>query len=343
MAEYRHLQKMNQSLLKQILKSPKAFLDTQERFAQQLENEANGIVEKIAPHFVFGKLVDFMLTEDGELEEVFYIMKNAKKPSDTIVEIIDMLFNDYADSGLLEEHQGKILECAGRVGYGGSWKPETVFGKILDAGSTYWETLKESANKIIVSEEEYNKAVICCAALKSDEVTKQYLVPSKNGDIEVIKKPIFEFTFKGVDMKGEGDLYTVHHHRKKIFPLDIKTMSGSVTEFPSNFWKYRYDFQGTFYDKGIRQLPYVQELLAKGYTIEPFKFLVIDKEAQSAPLVYSMSHDVSKIGAMGGTLSNGKKLEGIVQAVERYKFHSDSNKWDYPMEYYMNGEMSLEL
>jgi len=337
---YQHLDKMNQSLLKQILKSPQSFVKSKDRFIQRLIDEENGIVESIAPQFIFGKAVDHMLTEDLEFLDVFYVMKNVEKPSDTVMDMINTIFNEYSDSGELEDHKGPVLEVAARFKYQSNWKADTVFAKIVEAGSSYFKILQESANKVIISEEDYSKAIIAAGALKSNEYTKYYLTETKS--VQVIKKPIFEFTFKGIEFKGEGDLITIDHHTKKIFPLDIKTMSGEITEFQKNFWNYRYDFQGTFYDKGIRSYQPIKDLIEQGYSVEPFTFLVVEKECINQPMVYEMSEKALVIGAYGGDI-NGKHYAGILEAIERYKWHTENDKWDYPMEYYLNnGKIIIE-
>ena len=338
---YRTLDKMNQSLLKTILKHPQTFLKTQERYAQKLEDEANGIIEKTPDHFVFGSAVDHMLTEDTDFEEVYYIMKSMKLPSDAIVEVINIVFNEYANEGELAQHTNHILEACARVGYGLSWKPETAVGKVVDAGSDYFLVLQKSANKTVISQEDYQKAIIACAALKTDLYISPFLTKTK--DVEIIKKPIFEFTYNGIDFKGEGDMITINHAEKKVYPIDIKTMSGMITDFPGNFWKYRYDFQGAFYSKAVTEYPAVKELLEKGYKLEPFMFFVVEKECINKPMIFTMTHQALQIGTNGGMLTNGKKLEGVKQAVTRYIYHKDSGKWDYPMEYYLNNTMFIEV
>jgi len=337
---YRNLDKMNQSLLKQILKHPQTFLQTQERFIQKLENEANGIIEKTPDHFVFGSAVDHMLTEDTEFEDVYYIMKSMKLPSDAIVEIVNIVFNEYSSEGELVQHASHILEAAGRIGYGQSWKPDTLYSKVIEAGSDYFLVLQKSSNKTVISQEDYQKAIIACAALKSDKYISPFLTKTKN--VEIIKKPIFEFTFKGIDFKGEGDMITIDHNEKKVYPIDIKTMSGMITDFPGNFWKYRYDFQGAFYSKAVTEYPAVKELVEKGYAIEPFMFFVVEKECINKPMIFTMTHESLQVGTNGG-VANGKQLEGVRQAIERYAFHKQSNEWDYPMEYYTNKTMFIEV
>jgi hypothetical protein len=42
-------------------------------------------------------------------------------------------------------------------------------------------------------------------------------------------------------------------------------------------------------------------------------------------------------------LSNGKRYEGLEQAIERFNYAVENDAWDYPMEYYLNdGVIYLE-
>jgi hypothetical protein len=54
-------------------------------------------------------------------------------------------------------------------------------------------------------------------------------------------------------------------------------------------------------------------------------------------MIFVVSSDVDQVGYLGGELSNGKRVEGLSQAVGRYKFAVENNAWDYPMEYYLSG------
>ena len=56
--EYRELKKLNQSLLKKILVSPKAYLTAKNSYENQTES--------VEDHFVFGTAVDIMLTGTKE-------------------------------------------------------------------------------------------------------------------------------------------------------------------------------------------------------------------------------------------------------------------------------------
>lgn len=334
---YRDLKKMNQSLLKTILGGPQKFLKTQDAWLKSQENKANGIIEQIAPHFLIGSMLDFMLTEDGEFTDVYYVMEIGKLPSDTIQAMVNEVFMaiDPKSDIVLSDLRTVIERVVNQFNYQANWKIDTRVDKVISEGSLYFEIRKESHNKIIVSHDDYSKAVLMKAALLSDEYTSKFLKKTKH--IEIIKKPIFEFSFKGIEFKGEGDLVTINHKEKEIHPLDIKSMSGDILAFPGNFWSYRYDFQGEFYKRGLQQHPTFKKLIEDGYKVCDFKFLAVTHtDTTLKPMVFTYSPKVA-FGAVNGGVRNGKHYEGIVQAINRLKWHSENNLWDYPMEYYING------
>ena len=112
--------------------------------------------------------------------------------------------------------------------------------------------------------------------------------------------------------------------------------------FPYQFWKLRYDFQAAFYVEGLLQDEGLKELITNGYTIQPFKFIVVETNCVSSPLIFEADTEVLNIGKYGGTLSTGRKLEGFDAAITRYKFHQEKDNWDYPMEYY-KGNIKIEI
>jgi len=330
MNNYKTINKLNQSLLKEILKSPQAFLRAKERYQSD-----EGV---IAPHFVFGSLVDHLITEDhNTFEDIFYLTSESSC-SDTIIKVVTHCFEENP-TGKLEDHYESIVRGCGYEVYGQSWKEETRVKKVIEQGSEYFNMLIESAGKTIVFGEEYNKALISHASLLSDPYTSKYLKPNNNQ--QLIKKQIVEFTYKSIELKGELDLVFIDHNNKTITPIDVKTIGTSVYQFPFNFWKFRYDFQAAVYTYGIECT--MNKLINQGYVIDNFKFLVVEKESQNTPLIYSIDNDVLEIGMNGGSLPSGRSYEGFEQAINKYLFHIEKNDWSYPMEYYKQGEITIDL
>ena len=331
--EYKTINKQNQSLLKEILKSPQAYLRAQERYMNEDDTTP--------AYFVFGNAVDHFLTEDLEFTDKFHIMGNSVI-SETIRKVVDYVFaevgGEYGD--LLENCKDSIVRACGYQEYGQAWKEETRIAKVIATGSVYYKDLIKSKGKTVISQEDYAKAVTCHASMVSDSYISKYLKPGPNQ--QLIKKQVIQFEYRTVECKGELDLVFIDHDKKTITPLDVKTIGTSVYGFLYNFWKYRYDFQAAVYSFGLACQ--FEDLIKQGYYVLPFKFIVCEKDSYNKPLIYSVSEDILNIGMDGGSNSDGRSYEGFEQAIERYLFHIEKDLWDYPMEYYENnGELIIDL
>ena len=195
---YRELKKLNQSILKKILISPKEYLRAKEK---QEQGE-----QSIAPHFVFGSVVDIMLVgSKDEFEEKFVRIPDETKCSEAVKTIVDGVVAEMLelDSTLIDRNI--ILRHCNNVSYYNNWKDDTRIDKILVDGKDYFELLKTTAGKTPITESEYAKAVGCVMALKSDKFTKPYVDKKHDKDVEFWDKFIIEFDYKGFAMKGELD------------------------------------------------------------------------------------------------------------------------------------------
>jgi hypothetical protein len=335
--EYAQIDKLNQSLLKKILVSPKSFLGEQARYKRNDTTTED--------HFIFGTAVDIMLTGTyEEFESKFHKVPDSDSCSDTIKAIIKDVYDalDYMACEIsvefdLTKHESIVLDHCKYQNYQGNWKDQTRVDKVIEQGSAYFDLLVKSKNKMMITETEYALARNAVMALKSDKYTKKFTdkkLDPKN--LEFWDKPIIEFTFGDIEIKGELDRVIIDHHEKLIIPIDFKTTGKTVNSFPHDFWAFRYDFQAGTYRHGLFQHPKVIDLIAKGYTVDNFHYIVVEKNLTNNPMIFIVGHDVEMIGVYGGTLTNGKRLEGLEQAVERYKFAVENNAWDYPMEYYLN-------
>lgn len=331
--EYRTIDKMNQSLLKKILISPSAFLAQ-----QQQQGDSN------KSHFVLGSLVDDMLLNPKVLDDKYFRMK-AINISDKVKQItlyIHDVFNTYEDGKWNDSELDKVILKACLVySHQPKWGDDAKIKNIRKAGEHYFIALNEAKGRRIVSDADYNKATIAVAALKSDPITGVFLKETK--DCTIIKHKVIQFELDGVKIKGELDEVYIDHMAKTITPIDYKTTGMPISLFNNEFWKYRYDFQAATYFYGIQLDSEIKEYLDKGYTLLDFRYIVVEIESNNSPLVHRVSDKVMDIGLHGGTRTNGWKLEGLHNALNRYKFHKESDKWDYPKEYYSQEYLDIEI
>ena len=333
---YRDIDAMNQSLLKKILVHPKEFLREKQRIMEENDDS------KIEPWFIFGSLVDHMLTEDTPVEDRFYVM-STKVPSESIQMVVDGVFNEYnfegSDDIKLADLSDFILKHCKYQGYQDRWKDETKIAKIIELGTDYFQSLVESLGKIIVSQDDYAKAITCKMTLLNNNFTKKWLKAESN--CEVIKKVVLSWEEDDVSCKGELDFVHIDHEKRLVTPVDLKTMGGQIYQFPYNFWKYRYDFQGAFYESGLDKSDFLEKHNIEDYRIEPMVYVVIEKDCINDPMVFSNAA-ARDIGMDGGEWNN-RTYEGYRQALDRYKFHRDTDQWNYPQEYIEADGLMLSL
>jgi len=333
--KYREIDRENQSSLKKILDSPQAYLKS-----KKPRDES-----KTPEHFIFGDILDMMICgEKDEFDEKYLVVKDEIKCSDSIKEVIETFFDRTKDFLIpITSHPVRelLLTICESQGYGQSWKEDTVIAKLEKEGGPYYKFLCDTVGKIPVSDSEYAKVVNCLASLKASEFTAPYMKRIKGQ--EFFDKLVVQFEYAGVEMKGELDRVIIDHNVKTVQPIDFKSTGKSNYGFQYDFWKFRYDFQAGTYYYGLRVQPDIKALVDKGYTLLPFLYIVAEKESINSPFVFEITDDVLRIGLYGGTRSNGKVMEGLAHAIERLKWHTKNDKWDYPKEHEIDGKLKIEI
>src|SRR5690606_3930768 len=133
MEKYKDIDATNQSSLKKILIHPKSYLQAKKK--QERDDE------EIPDHFVFGSVVDIMLTgRKEEFDEQFVRIPDSTKCSDTLKVIIDDVFshlNEFADEIgdviilELKEYKKHILKSARANNYYNNRKDDSLIELII--------------------------------------------------------------------------------------------------------------------------------------------------------------------------------------------------------------------
>jgi hypothetical protein len=357
MIDYQTISALNQSTLKQILISPQAYIKAKER---QLAR-----VESTEQHFVFGSVVDMLLTESKEdFDKKYAVIPDDTGVSETIAKIVKAIYDSAVDEDKLydadikytptnlEDYPEQILKHCNYELYQSRWKDETRINKIVEQGSKYFDILKKCGTKSIITETEYAKAVNCVMALRSDKHTSKYCQKkSNNPDIEIINKHVVVFEHRGLEFKGELDRVIVDHKEKVIIPIDFKTTSKSVLNFENSFWFYRYDFQAAVYSLGLSldKSERLQKYYQDGYSIKPILYIVVETFLNNPPMVFEISKSAIDVGLYGNIHPKTKdpkikgNHEGFQQAIDRFKYATDNDAWDYNREYHIKGKHSITL
>ena len=339
----------NQSYLKQLIKG-----------VEHLEEKEEVLYFKEKGHFLFGSAVDVWITQGKANYDKQYYESGGKKPSDSIMSMVRMVFDSLLNANqevpgehLIDVNSGYIVAALDYHKYQSRWKPETRINKVVEEGALYFEELKESHGKTILSAEESNVVWKIVMSLQTHKYTERFFKDDKNMDI-FYQVPIY-FMTSDVPCKALLDMVIVNHTEKKVFPIDIKTLGGFTSEFPWSVKSRGYNFQAAFYTEALLELKERMARTIKGfpdiseYQIMPFKFIVETTKTwknvltdvvtyyQGKPLVYELSRAQMRLGrdgrpaytTTGRTLFETIRIEhkeivGFKKALNLHKWHMDN-------------------
>jgi hypothetical protein len=288
-----------------------------------------------------GSLVDIILTRPTELNNEYKVITGA--PTGQLKTFIDVYFRleqmDYGEG--IEDLPMHIAALAYlEVGIKQS-KLETIVQKFQSEGLEYYNQLRASVGKTIVTEEMMNKAKSLVKQLEDDEYTGPILAPTRGGigvteaaRVVYNQLAIYWEEF-GLQFKALLDKVIVDHIKKTVQPYDIKTTGSS--DFREAFGQYRYDLQGAFYTDALHH--WMLEHGLEKYEILPFIFIVAftnDKGIQ--PQLWKMTNS-DYYGGRHGIIHpkvKGWTVRGYVTLIGDLLWHKREDKWKYPRDVYGN-------
>ena len=317
---------LNQSSLKLLLKSRKDFL-----YPPLFERKK---------YFVIGSAVDHFLTaEENTFDNIFCIL-DTQKPSEKEVEILETVLTkaiqkDYIENISLDNCTDEITDAIVQFNWQPNWKMETRINKILEKGRDYFQFLKESEGKEIITAEELDIALNVAEAFKSSNNTSFLFTDTPELDI-YYQLPIY-FKYKDISCKALLDAVIVHHDKEKnivnVFPYDIKTTSKNTIDFPNDLKFYRYDIQAAFYMQALEYWV-LDKYPSVACTINNFSFVVGSTVDEVNPLVFKCDDSILSIGKRGSnsliTYDNRQyfeKINGYDQIIDDYLWYEE-NGWE---------------
>jgi hypothetical protein len=282
-------------------------------------------------HLVIGSAVDDKISMGNEAFVEKYFVSSEDKPSDAVMSMIQMIFDELIvrlteqeeavliDFTLLDL-RSSILVAADHHKYQMRWKEETRINKIAEMGYDYFEELKKAYGKQILSENESEIVENIERSWRTSFYTAKYF-NHQGSDTHIFYQVPIYFEFMNVDCKCLLDIVIVNTKDRTIQPIDMKTMAENPIMFPKSVARFGYNFQGAFYTEGLRQLvafpqstDTVQELkniVNEDFTVLPFKFMVETTEVkinkltderqfmQGSPLMYTLSEEQIHLGKYG--------------------------------------------
>ena len=312
-------------------------------FLKKLEGSMSEIHKELdsSKDFIrIGKAVDALLTSKAdEFKDNFYVLSSDKSPSDTIVNIITIVYEKlekaYAQyllgldltsekepesfvswTGGLDEYHLLILGAASSEGYGGKWKEDTVIKKIVEHND-YFRSMIESQGKVVLSKSEFANCENIVLSLQTNPRTKKYFDQQffdGNPNIDIYYQlPIF-FTYKEVECKALLDIVVVEKDDEgkiiKVTPIDLKTTMGDTYYFPKSFRLFKYYIQAFWYTEAAKA--------HFGVKPERFIFVVESTTNFGKPLDFEVTDETMTMAYQGT-----KYLPGIEKLMENYSFYQE--------------------
>lgn len=277
--EYRELPEINYSLLSTFNnKSILAITEKQEETSSLL----------------LGSLVDFMLTSDSSWRDK-YIVLDSNIPL-RAVNTIKMI------------KEGFDLEYSVVQNYPSNWKPETSINKYnSEIGNFVLED-----DKIIVPEDLFNKAADIVKKIQEHSLACLYF---GNSQLEMYHQLKFKAVIDNIGYKCMIDAIHVDSLHKCITPIDLKTTSKHIWQFPESFIYYNYWIQANLYTDILKENLKGTEY--ENYTINPYRFVVANSLENEPCIVYQF---ISGKTPQGLKVKYNKTYKELAEEINPYLY-----------------------
>lgn len=337
--------------------------------------------EKEQEHFTFGSFVDTLCFTPNLINERFYISNLKKYPSENVTNIINSLVEaikkdkEFYNLVLNTKHDVDpssdlydkrvytllhpdikpfILKAYEGSSFGEKWSNEVKINKIT-VGQEYFDQLLECDNKLIITTDINLEAISLVNSVKTNKNTQKYFI---NNDIynNIYQLEIFcdyeiDNTEEFIPVKCAIDILHINREKRQIQIVDFKTTM-SVFDFKKSIYKYKYDYQLSFYYdifkyKFQNDIEFQKSLeIDETYIlVEPIN-IAIDKNLK-IPYIFQYDIDTLVLAKKGNfeflnylynTTEHKQPVKvGWLETLKTIKKHIKLNMWDYSIEHFENG------
>ena len=239
-------------------------------YEQWIQNKRK---KKTSEGMEFGSLLDVLIFTPEQYEKRF-VLSEIEKPSDKIClvqnlvldhlialnkNIIELNEKEKTNVPLksleLEDHPEEIIKFSKESEYYAT-QPDRATKEILK-NKPYFEFLKTSRGKIVITKEQLALAKELEQILKNDPISKGFFIPSKNCEVLFQQQLYVNYELEGFDnlellpLKGMLDIIHLNHKKGYAREVDLKYTS-DVTRFPEVIRMFKYVDQHSFYDFLLR-------------------------------------------------------------------------------------------
>lgn len=276
-----------------------------------------------AAFFSLGHLTEELLQGDKKsLKEKFIITDNVK-PSASLGVLADAMIENNATENL-----NTAVTLSRGLGLWDNVKKEEVYEKKIDIPQ-FWEYLRlQKTNKILVSHEDYHKAMTMKKGLLESGFTRGIFNLTKDEELKYQEVIIWNKE----TCKSKLDIIKINHKNKTITPYDLKTTGFDKERFIGSFYKLRYYIQASMYYDAMEEWRFNNY---PDYKLKPFQFIVVQGEDPTNPMVYTVSDLKLGEGRDGFYNEDGKLLrKGYLQLINEYDWHINMDKFDFSVDTY---------
>lgn len=344
---------LSQSLLKKLLGGIDSFKHNNKDEVELYYTEKG--------HFIIGSAVDTLLTgEEGEFDKQYYVSQIEKKPSEVEMSIIQKAFDDIvtANFNSIQEvgeiddinYYNFIQTSIEEHNWQSNWKMETKVNKIIDIGAIYFQDLKASYGKQILSTADKVLIDSIVSSLVNNSRTSKYFdrtALSRTEGVSVYYQLPIYFSYKNIPCKALLDMLIVIRNESgkivSVQPFDLKTMNGNTLKFVTNLKSFRYDIQAAWYLEALTSVDssfdFGRDQFESENVLKPFTFIVESNSFPGQPLIFEADEELLYIGKFGkpdlevkvspeATINEILKygVKGFDELVDTYIYQTE-NEW----------------
>lgn len=309
---YYESSRLNQSTLKDLEFGLENFKEKQKG---QEENKTT------PSHFLFGGAADLLLTgTEEDFNKTYYVLSSDSIPSDTIKTVLEELYDMVKGRNIvnpdLEMHRNELSTLPTLLNWYANRKIETKVAGVIKDGSDYFKALVESEGKEVLSSELKAEVDNYVEVIKNHPRTAPYFnmeVISEDVNVDYYFQFIiyFDVVINGtrIPCKAMLDLLKAYKNDNgeviALEPIDLKSTSKNLIDFPREIKRWRYDIQGAFYTDALLDPTAIfignENNLKLGEHTElyPFKFIVESSINPKNPAIFIMDESLLDIGRDG--------------------------------------------
>lgn len=314
--EYRKVDAINYSLLKDVATNPKNILDRKDI--------------SDSPSVKQGDLLDIRM-QGQELFDKKYAYFDGEVPTATLLTLAEKTI-EYFKPTPEDLNIDTVISICDANNLWKTFRTETVIKKFDN--KVFWDYVNfylNNQDKLMITKQIYENVEQAHDTITQHEFTTHIF------DRELLYQQDIYFDFQLEKDKSEKckilpDLITFDHENKVIYPYDFKFMNGkSVHGFESKFFNMYYYIQSSLYTYGIRK--WAKENYPD-YNVMIYQFIVISDTNLTYPLIFNPYHYIS-LGIEGFSINN-RQYPGIKQLINDYNWHLENNLWEHRREIYEN-------